>query len=122
MPYNFPIRNEIVVGLSKGVLVVEAKEKSGSLITAGLCLDLGRDLFALPGDITLPGSSGTNMLIKQGSAKCVTEPMDILEEYNLLVKSSAHKPQLPLLDGLESQIYLLLTQEEYTIDMLVEKL
>ena len=83
---------------------------------------MGRDLFAVPGDITLPGSTGTNMLIKQGSAKCVTESMDILEEYNLLVKSSAHKPQLPLLDGLESQIYLLLTHEEYTIDALGEKL
>lgn len=122
MPYNFPIRNEIVVGFSKGVLVVEAKEKSGSLITAGLCLDMWRDLFAVPWDITLPGSSGTNMLIKQGSAKCVTESMDILEEYNLLVKSSAHKPQLPLLDGVESQLYMALTQEECTVNFLVEKL
>lgn len=121
MPYNFPIRNEIVVWLSMWVLVVEAKEKSGSLITAWLCLDMGRDLFAIPWDITFPGSQGTNMLIKQGSAKCVTESMDILEEYNLLVKSSAHKPQLPLLDWLESQIYIALTQEECTIDTLVEK-
>ncbi|MDA9129146.1 DNA-processing protein DprA [Candidatus Gracilibacteria bacterium] len=121
-PYNFPVRNEIVVGLSRGILVVEAKEKSGSLITAGLCLDLGKDLFAVPGDITLTNSSGTNSLIQNGEAKCVINSTDILEEYHVLMKQSTHKEQLPLLDDLESQIYQQISNEEQGIDDLSEYL
>ena len=121
-PYNFPVRNEIVVGLSRWILVVEAKEKSGSLITAWLCLDLWKDLFAIPGDITLVNSRGTNTLIKKWEAKSVAESFDILEEYDVLMKQSSHKDQLPLLDELESQIYQLISQEEQDADSLNQKL
>ncbi len=120
-PYNFPVRNEIVVWLSRGILLIEAAKKSGSLITAGLCLDLWKDLFAIPGDITHSGSRGTNTLIKKWEAKCVTESLDVLEEYDILAKTSAHKSQIPLLDEIEKQIYAYISQEECTIDTIVKK-
>lgn len=80
-PYNFPIRNEIVAGISRGTLVTEAAIKSGTLITAGLALDFGRDVFATPGDITKTTSNGTNALIRDGQAKLTTSAGDILGEY-----------------------------------------
>lgn len=79
--YHFPSRNRIIAGISKGVCVIEAKERSGSLITAQLALEEGRDVFAVPGHPFDTNSQGCLNLIQEG-AKCTWKPSDILEEWD----------------------------------------
>jgi len=79
-PQNFPIRNRIVSGLSLGVLIVEGAQHSGSGITARLAMDQGREVWAVPGNITSPMSWGPNLLIKSGGAKLVQEWTDVTDE------------------------------------------
>lgn len=120
--YNFPIRNEIVRALSNWVLVVEAREKSGSLITAKLALEQGKDLFAVPGDVNKLNSVWCNNLIKNSEAKLIASAWDILEEYNLYFSDSLEKKEKIFETELDKQIYDLLLLEAISIDDISEKL
>ncbi len=120
-PYNFPIRNEIVAWLSKWIFVVEAREKSGSLITVKLGLDLWKDIFTPPWDIFRQNSIWCNNLIVSSQAKMVLSPNDVLCEYNILNNLNSKK-DLKFSDELEKNIYNILLIESLNIDEIAFKI
>jgi DNA processing protein len=85
-PQNFPVRNRIISGLALGVIIVEGAQYSGSAITAKLAMDQGREVFAVPGNITSKMSWGPNLLIKEGGAKLVQEWSDVTNELPVAVR------------------------------------
>lgn len=92
-PWRFPARNRIVAGLARATVVVEARERSGALITADFALELGRDVFAVPGEITSGLSSGTNDLIRQGATPLLAAA-DVLEALGLEPAPATPPPSL----------------------------
>jgi len=123
---NFPIRNRIISGLSKGVVVVEASKRSGSLITASLALEQGREVLAVPGSIDSFKSTGTHLLIKQG-AKLVENADDIAQELGLdsfyPSQIGTGKPRtLPLLEEDEKRVYEVLSHYPLHIDHIVRQI
>lgn len=130
-PQNFPIRNRIIAGMALGVIVVEGAQYSGSLITARLAMEFGREVYGVPGNATQPSSFGPNQLIKQG-AKLVTGWEDVIEELPtpvraelLPVESVSQKERALLIEeslgASERPIYnLLSTDQSRHVDELVE--
>jgi DNA processing protein len=113
---NFPPRNRIISGLSRAVIIVEAGEKSGALITAGFAADQGRDVFAVPGGIYAPQSKGTNALIQRGASPLLRIE-DLLESLDILQAQRHQYAQLALpADGMENILYQLLRNEPLHID------
>ncbi len=121
LPAYFPIRNRIISGLSRGVLVVEAAEKSGALITVDAALEQGRDVFAIPGNADSKRSAGTNRLIKEG-AKLVLNANDILEELGLPLGDSqaVHAPGRPVLTPEEEKLLSCFDGEALHVDRIAE--
>lgn len=95
LKHHFPLRNRIIAGLSRAVVVVEAAEESGSLITAHLALEQNRDVFAVPGPITSDQSRGTNKLLRMGAIPC-TGAADIFTHLELSSDSPKPQPAIPL--------------------------
>ncbi|QXE92494.1 DNA-processing protein DprA [Geomonas subterranea] len=120
LPENFPRRNRIISALALGVVVVEAGEGSGSLITAQYALEQGREVFAVPGNVTTSGSRGVNGLIKQG-AKLVERVEDILEELAIepLATHPLEQPRSFPLTPQEAELYALLCQGVLQIDDII---
>ncbi len=117
---NFPARNRIISGLSLGVLITEAPQQSGALITANFALEHGRDVFAVPGNIFSAGSAGVNKLIQDGGARLVTNVNDILEALNLFMVPQHVEMQAALPDNAEERTLLaLLSHEPCHVDDLI---
>lgn len=118
--YTFPRRNRIISGLSRGILVVEAGERSGALITANLALEQNRDLFAVLGSALSQVSVGSNNLIKEGAVP-VTSGEDILKFYDLELLSETGRREIQFDSEEEQMLYDLLLAGPVVIDELIEQ-
>ena len=120
---NFPRRNRIISGLSLGALIIETKEIGGALQTAAFALDQNREVFAVPGNLGIAQSQGTNKLIQKGEAKLVIDPDDVLVELELKLKpvigKNIPKPAKDL-NFFEEKIYNILENEPKQIDKISE--
>ena len=120
-PEFFPVRNRLVAGIARATLVIEAAERSGSLITANMALEMGRDVFAVPGEIFSENSAGTNALLSAGEATPATSGAQILDALGLrdLESKKAASKSVPEL-GIEAEILKLFGREKCHIDDLIQ--
>ena len=122
LPQFFPARNRIISGISDAVLVMEAKEKSGSLITADQALEQGKDVYALPGPVNSELSKGCNRLLKQGAGVLIS-PEELLEELRILGKQNVKKKlknQIKL-ESAENIVYSCLGLYPKNVNQLIEE-
>lgn len=117
---NFPARNRIISGMTSGVLVIEAGQKSEALITVDFALEQGREVYALPGNINVLQSAGTNKLLKEG-AKLVTDVQDILEDLGLKQEKKKKAQEPVQLDFFETQVYNALREGERHLEELLKE-
>ncbi len=117
---NFPQRNRIIAGLSEGVIVIESKEKGGSLVTANIALDEGRDVYAVPGEIFSDLSRGCNNLIRDSKAKLLNSVEEILKDYNWIMNKNILKEDKNFTE-IQSKILNCLVYEK-TLDRIVQEL
>ncbi len=124
---SYPMRNRIISGMSRGLLVVEAGERSGTMITANAAMEQGRMLFAIPGRITDRMSMGTNYMIKCGAAQAVYDTADIMDHYGMQVKNESVRElgaELnALADGLNGdtkKVYGLIRKGEKSFDTICD--
>ncbi|HOK56170.1 MAG TPA: DNA-processing protein DprA [bacterium] len=113
--YNFPKRNRIISGLSKGLIVIEAGPKSGALITANFALEQGKDVFALPGRVDTLYSKGTNKLLKEG-AILIEDVKDILETMNIEIENIENKKEKIILESEEEKNILSVLEQTSSIE------
>lgn len=121
---NFPKRNRIISGLSLGTLVVETNISGGALQTAAFALDQNREVFAIPGNLGVPQSEGTNLIIQKGEAKLVKKCDDILVELNLKIQPQIGQniPKPPIdLNLFEKKVYDSLSKEPKHIDLIANE-
>lgn len=118
--YTFPERNRIISGLSRGIVVVEAAQKSGALITADYGAEQGRTLFAVPGNITSVKSAGSNRLLLDGAIAALDAEV-IADALHLNKRKNGEKPRAVALDIFEQKIYNILQSGATSFDDLVEK-
>jgi len=123
LSFHFPFRNRLVSGLSHGVVLIEAREKSGTQITIGHALEQGREVFALPGQVGLPGSELPHRMIREG-ARLVTSDADIMEDMGWQHGQGAEQLELPMPDLTNQQrrLYDALCDEPRGFDELLELL
>ncbi len=120
IPSNFPQRNRIVTGMSKGVLVGEAKIKSGAMISANLALGYNRELMCIPGNVLNPNTSGIYHLIKNG-ASIVTKAQDILDALNWEIQTQELKIPFDNLNDKQKEIFEIVSNEAKTFDEIMQK-
>jgi DNA processing protein len=116
-PWRFPARNRIIAGLAQATVVIEAREKSGALITADLAVEEGREVFAVPGEITSALSDGTNALLRLGAA-AATSAADVLEAFGL----APQEPEPPELTPAAGAVLTRLRDGPQSADQLVRTL
>ncbi len=120
MPQNFPQRNRIITGLSQGIIIAEAKLKSGAMISARFAIEQNKELMCIPGAITNPNCEGIYHLLKTNAASIVTETNDICNILNWTINFA--KSDLAPMSEIEKNIYDLVTKEEISIEGLKQNL
>ncbi|MGD0337581.1 MAG: DNA-processing protein DprA [Bacteroidota bacterium] len=122
---NFPRRNRIISGMTLATIVIETTESGGAMITATTALDQNREIFAVPGNITEPRSTGTNLLIKEGRATLLQSVDDIISvlgsKLKPIVSTRDHQPVLPELTLFEQRIFDILSDNPLHVDTIAER-